>query len=165
MSNREILIKELGLLPHPEGGFYAETYRDAGTIPKAVLPDRFAGDRNYSTAILFLLSKGEHSRLHRIASDEVWHFYAGDPLVVLEISPSGQLKETRLGQNVLAGDRLQHVVPAGAWFGAYPAAGSEYCLVGATVAPGFDFADFELAEAERLEAEFPEHKDVIRRLC
>ncbi|MCB0417177.1 MAG: cupin domain-containing protein [Bdellovibrionales bacterium] len=165
MSNREILIKHLNLKPHPEGGFYAETYRDKGTISKTALPDRFGGDRNYSTAILFLLSKGEFSRLHRIASDEVWHFYGGDPLVVFEISPSGELKETLLGQDVLSGQKLQHVVPAGAWFGAYPAAGSAYCLVGATVAPGFDFADFELAEAEKLGAEFPQHKAAIERLC
>ncbi|MEZ4749614.1 MAG: cupin domain-containing protein [Bdellovibrionota bacterium] len=165
MSNRENLIKHLNLQPHPEGGFYAETYRDKGTIEEAALPDRFNGDRNYSTAILFLLSKGEHSRLHRIASDEVWHFYAGDPLIVFEISPAGELKETLLGQDILGGQKLQYVVPAGAWFGAYPAPGSEYCLVGATVAPGFDFADFELAEAEKLSAEFPAHKEAIRRLC
>jgi predicted cupin superfamily sugar epimerase len=156
--NAADLVRELGLQPHPEGGYFRETYRAAETI--SALPRRFAGARSISTAIYFLLEAGQCSHLHRIRSDEVWHFYAGDPLLVVEIDPAGALKTTRLGQ----GGTFQHMVPAGAWFGATLADGGQFALVGCTVAPGFDFADFELADRAALLAEYPAHQDWIRRL-
>jgi predicted cupin superfamily sugar epimerase len=153
------LVRELDLKPHPEGGWFRETYRAAETITAAALPRRFGGERSISTAIYFLLEAGQCSHLHRIQADEVWHFYAGDPLLVVEIGPAGNLKTTRLGPPT-----YQHVVPAGAWFGATLADGGRLSLVGCTVAPGFDFADFELADRARMLAEYPAHQDWIRRL-
>jgi len=154
------LVQQLGLQPHPEGGWFRETYRAGETL--TTLPRRFNGTRSISTAIYFLLEAGQCSRLHRIQSDEVWHFYAGDPLIVVEIDPGGDLRTTRLGGD--QGAVYQHVVPAGAWFGAIPAEGGRFALVGCTVAPGFDFADFELADRAALLAEYPAHQDWIRRL-
>ena len=154
------LIERLQLTPHPEGGYFRETYRASESIGASALPRRFSGERSISTAIYFLLEAGQCSHLHRIRSDEVWHFYAGDPLDVVEIDGAGGLRTTRLG----AGRVYQHVVPAGVWFGAAPAEGGRFALVGCTVAPGFDFADFELAERAALLREYPRHQDWIRRL-
>jgi predicted cupin superfamily sugar epimerase len=154
------LIERLQLTPHPEGGYFRETYRATESVGAAALPRRFNGERSISTAIYFLLEAGQCSHLHRIRSDEVWHFYAGDPLDVVEIDVAGSLKTTRLGGDLL----YQHTVPAGVWFGATPAPGGRFALVGCTVAPGFDFADFELADRAALLREYPRHQDWIRRL-
>lgn len=158
------LVKQFELQSHPEGGFYRETYRASETIPRAALPDRFKGDRSHSTAIYFLIPKGKFSSLHRIQADEGWHFYLGGPLTVVQISPKGKVEKIVLGQDVLNGQKVQHVVPAGYWFGAYPNPGSEYSLVGCTVAPGFDFADFELGTRADLLKQFPQAKNVIEQL-
>jgi predicted cupin superfamily sugar epimerase len=144
------LIERLALEPHPEGGFYRQTYKAPGTS---------ANGRAHSTAIYFLLPAGHASRLHRIKSDEVWHFYDGDPLCIVELTPDGALQTTRLHREM-----PQHVVPAGRWFGALPEPGSEFALVGCTVAPGFDFADFELARRGDLVARYPQHRAVIETL-
>lgn len=164
------LVERLNLLPHPEGGYFRETYRAAENIAGNALPSRFGGDRSASTAIYFLLETGQRSRLHRIQSDEVWHFYGGDPLMVVEIDRAGELKTTRLGGDLADGAVFQHVVPAGVWFGAAPADDGRtgtagYALVGCTVAPGFDFADFELADRTVLLAEYPAHRAWIERLA
>lgn len=110
------------------------------------------------------MPRGERSKLHRLQSDEVWHFYLGGPLVVVEIDPKGRVTETRLGHGLERGDVLQHVVPAGHWFGAYPAAGSSYSFVGCTVAPGFEFEEFEMADRDELVQEFPHADGLIRLL-
>jgi predicted cupin superfamily sugar epimerase len=158
-------VEKHQMLPHPEGGYFTETYRATEQIPHAVLPERFKGSRAFSTAIYFLLEGHHFSALHRIQADEVWHFYAGDPLEVFVIHPeSGALEIIRLGPDPDAGEVFQAVVPAGAWFGSRPVAGAAYSLVGCTVAPGFDFADFELAERVALLAEFPQHRAVIEGL-
>ena len=162
--NARDLVERLGLQPHPEGGWFAETYRATESVAAAALPARFGGERSLSTAIYFLLEAGQCSRLHRIRSDEVWHFYAGDPLLVVEIDPAGALRTTRLGSDPGGGCVFQHVVPAGAWFGAALAEGGRFALVGCTVAPGFDFADFVLADRSALLASYPAHGDWIRRL-
>jgi predicted cupin superfamily sugar epimerase len=117
-----------------------------------------------STAIYFLLESHHISALHRIQSDEVWHFYDGGPLDVFVIEPNGELRIIRLGRDMAAGEVFQAVVPAGCWFGSKPAPGSAFSLVGCTVAPGFDFTDFELADQSTLIAQFPEHEAVIRQL-
>jgi predicted cupin superfamily sugar epimerase len=157
-------IASLGLAPHPEGGFYRETYRARETVDAAHLPDRFGGARAHSTAIHFLLPAGQISALHRIKSDEIWHFYAGAALTLTLVHPDGRLDERRLGPDPDRGERFQVVVPAGAWYGAAVDAGGAYALVGGTVAPGFDFADFELAERAALLARFPQHRSAILRL-
>lgn len=158
------LIKIYDLQPHPEGGFFRETYRDDSVIPKQGLPEKFNGPRHFSTAIYFLLPAGAKSSLHRILSDEVWHFYLGDPLTVVEIDSTGKVIKTILGRDVLRGQKVQHVVMAGHWFGAYPNDGGTFSFVGCTVAPGFDFADFEMAKREDLLKVFPHAREVIERL-
>jgi len=150
-----LIIEQYGLQPHPEGGFFAETYRSSGLIPESALPAEFAGGRNFSTAIVFLLRGNDFSALHRLRQDEVWHFYLGGPLRLVMISPDGRFIETILGRNGTAGEVVQAVIPAGWWFGARPAAGAVFSFVGCTVAPGFDFADFELAKRPDLLAQFP----------
>ncbi|OGQ45176.1 MAG: cupin [Deltaproteobacteria bacterium RIFCSPLOWO2_02_FULL_46_8] len=167
MTNN-VTVKELvtifDLKPHPEGGFFKETFRDSEFIPQKALPSRFKSDRNFSTAIYFLLPEGTKSRLHRIASDEVWHFYLGDSLTIVQISPKGEVEKIVLGQDVKTGQKVQHVVPEGYWFGAYPNSGSRYSFVGCTVAPGFDFADFEMGKRSDLLKQFPKAKEVIELL-
>ncbi len=165
MINAEALIRRFKLQAHPEGGFFCQTYRSEETIKKEGLPARFTGDRHISTAIYFLLDKGNFSAFHRIKSDECWHFYAGRPLLIYEIGPEAELKVTRLGSDIENGALYQHVVPAGVWFASEPAPGSDFSFVGCTVAPGFDFADFELAKAKELTAVYPAHENMIRRLC
>ena len=158
------LVRHFAMIPHPEGGFYRETYRSPGSIPSGALSG-FSGSRSFSTAILFLLREGELSHLHRIRQDEVWHFYLGGPLRLAMLSPDGDAREVLLGQDVLHGQELQRTVPAGWWFGATPAQGTLFSLVGCTVAPGFDFADFELGERGALEKRFPGAVPLIRAFC
>ncbi|UHG91633.1 cupin domain-containing protein [Spirosoma oryzicola] len=157
-------VQKLQMEPHPEGGYFAETYRSAETIPHSALPDRFGGNRAFGTAIYFLLESHHVSALHRIQADEIWHFYAGGPLDVFVIDPTGELTVIRLGNKLEQGDVFQAVVPAGCWFGSKPAEGSAFSLVGCTVAPGFDFADFEMADRATLLEEYPQHRAVIEQL-
>ncbi len=141
----EALIEQLRLAPHPEGGFFRETFRDSDQITNSSLPSRFIkGDRSFSTAIYYLLRSGDVSRLHRLKSSEVWHFYLGAPLTIVEWSEDNTLRETVLGSDLIAGQTVQHVVSHGVWFGARIVDSSDsFSLVGCTVAPGFDFQDFE----------------------
>ncbi len=153
------LVEAYGLAPHPEGGFFKETYRSAEKMTT-----RGGASRPVSTGILFLLPEGQKSRLHRIKSDELWHFHLGGALRLTQISPEGKVSEFILGPDVAKGHLLQHVVPARYWFGAEPEAGSPFCLVGCTVAPGFDFADFDLGARATLLARFPDARDTVLRL-
>jgi uncharacterized protein len=157
-------VEKYQMQPHPEGGYFVETYRSDETIAKAALPARFSGDRCLSTGIYFLLENHHFSALHRIQSDEMWHFYAGGPLNVYVIHLNGNLEIIKLGNNPDNGEVFQAVVPAGVWFGSKPASESVYSLVGCTVAPGFDFADFEMAERGGLLTTYPQHEDIIRLL-
>jgi predicted cupin superfamily sugar epimerase len=165
MLSTDAIIRHLRLEPHPEGGYYRETYRSGGLIPHAALPPEFSGDRAYATAICFLLEAGGFSAFHRIRSDECWHFYQGVALNIYVLEPTGGLTVIRLGADLPNGDVFQAVVPAGRWFASRPAEPQGYALVGCTVAPGFEFADFEMASAEGLIAEFPQHASLIRQLC
>lgn len=155
-------IDKYAMQAHPEGGYFAETYRSTEYIPHSGLPKRFTGARAFGTAIYFLLESHQISALHRIEADELWHFYTGGPLEVMVIYPAtGALEVIRLGSNPEDGEVFQAMVPAGAWFGSRPAEGSAYSLVGCTVAPGFDFAGFELAERQALMTDFPQHRELI----
>ncbi|MFB0908376.1 MAG: cupin domain-containing protein [Spirosomataceae bacterium] len=154
-------VEKYDMQPHPEGGYFTETYRSAETIATNALPKRFGGERNFGTAIYFLLESHHFSALHRILSDEVWHFYAGDALEIFCINPDGDLQIIRLGNNPEKGEVFQAVVKAGTWFGSRPAEGSAYSLVGCTVAPGFDFADFEMPTREEFLNKFPQHSELI----
>lgn len=158
-------IEKLGLEAHPEGGYYREMYRSQTVIKKDELPDRFSGDRSFATSIYFLLEGSDFSSLHRIKSDELWHFYAGTALDVYVIHPDdGRLEVLKLGPRFDHGETFKAVVPHGAWFGAKVSDPDSFALVGCTVSPGFDFEDFELAEREKLLAEFPQHEELIKML-
>jgi len=163
-SPADAWITRLNLQPHPEGGYYAETYRSPETIAAAHLPARYAGSRSFSTAIYFLVKGGEFSSLHRIQSDEMWHFYAGSRLTVYAINLEGGLDTIHLGGDAAAGETFQAVVKAGCWFGSRVPDAGDYALVGCTVAPGFDFADFELADRQTLTMQFPQHAAIIKAL-
>jgi predicted cupin superfamily sugar epimerase len=139
-NQAEEYINQLHLQAHPEGGYFREIYRS----PQEILFPGFEGNRNLSTSIYFLLKAGQRSALHRIKSDEIWYFHDGGPLDIIEIDENGKEITTRLGKNINDGEVLQHVVKANRWFGATLPEGSDFCLVGCQVSPGFDFKDFEL---------------------
>jgi predicted cupin superfamily sugar epimerase len=165
----EISVKSLlqyyNLLPHPEGGYFKESYCSTEMVDALSLPERFPGNRFFSTAIYFLLEKGDYSAFHKIKSDECWHFYAGDTLNVYVIQLNGRLDKIQLGPNISKGETFQYVVPANCWFASEPSENTDFSFVGCTVAPGFDFADFELAKAEELIDLFPQYSSLIKRLC
>jgi len=152
-------IQTLCLETHPEGGWFRETYRASENLAEAALPRRFAGSRVASTAIYFLLESHQVSHFHRIQSDELWHFYAGSPLTIHVLQGSGMLHLPLNAQ----GD-FQQLVPAQSWFGASVNQPDSYSLVGCTVAPGFDFADFEMARREDLLQQFPTQREWILKL-
>jgi predicted cupin superfamily sugar epimerase len=157
-------IQALRLRPHPEGGHFRETYRSRETIARQHLPPRFGGERAFSTAIYFLLQGEEFSALHRIKQDEVWHFHLGCALLISVIDHAGRLDTIRLGPDIQAGEQLQAVVDAGFLFGARPSDPQSFALVGCTVAPGFDFADFEIPGRKELLRIYPQHSAIIEAL-
>lgn len=156
----EAIVRRLDLEPHPEGGYYRETFRSLLTLGGLPHP---GGTRSASTAIYYLLPAGDFSALHRVASDEVWHFYGGDPLELHTIDTSGFHAVHRLGADLAAGELPQLVVRAGVWQAAVPV-GERYALCGCTVAPGFDFLDFELPQRDDMMRAFPLLSSVIERL-
>lgn len=165
MLTVEQLVNQFQLLPHPEGGYFKETYRSVETIAQHALPIRFNAKKYFSTAIYFLLEQGNFSAFHKIKSDECWHFYAGGTLLVHVIDAKGNLSTTKLGNDILHGETFQFVVPANCWFASEPAEKTAFSFVGCTVAPGFDFEDFELANAKELITIFPQHHEIIKRMC
>jgi len=155
------LVQQLGLVPHPERGYYLETYR----AKTAVHSQKHGGTRSASTAIYFLVTADQPATfLHRLVSDEVFHRYDGGPLEILRLYPDGTWDVAVLGMNLTAGERPQIVVPAGAWFGTQLRDGASHCLMGCTVAPGFEFGDFDLAEGPELAQKYPEAADRIRNM-
>src|SRR5690606_4278981 len=155
------LIDTLGLVPHPERGFFVETHRASERVRSAT----HAGERSASTAIYFLISADEPiTSLHRLASDEVFHLYEGGPLEVLRLLPDGSADVARLGLDLARGERPQLVLSRGTWFGTELVAGATHCLIGCTVAPGFEFADFELADAAELARRYPSMRSRIARM-
>jgi predicted cupin superfamily sugar epimerase len=157
-------IQALKMQAHPEGGFYKETYRSDHLMHVTKTGDGTVVQRSVSTGIYFLMEQGNFSAFHKISSDEMWHFYAGQALEILELKSWGELLCTRLGPDILRGDVHQYVVQANTWFASRVADGSAFSLVGCTVAPGFDFADFCLASREVLLADFPQHGRIIAEL-
>jgi uncharacterized protein len=146
------LIDRLGLLPHPERGYYAETYRAQSKVES----EAHGGLRTAGTAIYFLVTADQPATcLHRLKSDEVFHLYESGPLDIVCLFADGSWRVSRLGLDLQAGERPQVVVPAGSWFGTELAPGAAYALVGCTVAPGFEFADFELADGPELAELYP----------
>ncbi len=165
MLTAEKLIRIYNMKPHPqEGGFYTETYRSAHKITKDALPEHYIGDKHHCTAIYFMHTPETKSFLHRLPTDEIYHFYLGDPVQLIQLNPDGSAKIVFLGPDIEAGQFVQVVVPAGVWHGSYLVDGGEFALMGTTMAPGFDFDDFELGESASLIEEFPAHKDTIEML-
>ncbi|KAL0315926.1 UNVERIFIED_CONTAM: hypothetical protein Sradi_5470800 [Sesamum radiatum] len=179
------IVAKLNLKPHPEGGFYCETFRDNSILlSKSHLPPQYKVDRPVSTSIYFLLPSGCVSHLHRIPCAETWHFYLGEPLTVIELNENdGSIKLTCLGSDLLAENQVvQHVVPPNVWFGAFPTKDIEvssdliavkrasrdpeehFSLVGCTCAPAFQFDDFELAKRSKLISCFPKYESLISML-
>jgi uncharacterized protein len=163
-KNANYWIKKLNLEPHPEGGFYRQTYKADLVVPRAALPPNFTGPRAVSTAIYFLLEGKSFSAFHRLRSDELWHFYAGAPLLVHVIGESGEYSKILLGSDPDAEEQLQAAVKAGCWFSSHLRDRKSFALVGCTVAPGFEFADFELAKREQLTRRYPQHRLLIEQL-
>lgn len=158
-----VLIQQLELSLHPEGGYFKEVYRSAEVISHVALPERFKGDRPFSTSIYFLLPGNTFSAFHRIQSDEIWHFYEGCSVEIFVISPEGELEIHKLG-NRGATPMYQVMIPKGHWFAAKATEADDFSLCGCTVAPGFDFEDFEMAECKQMLNDFPQHNDLIRKL-
>jgi uncharacterized protein len=147
-----------------EGGFFIETYRSAESIDARRFDRGQDGTRSLSTAIYYLLTPGSFSVLHKVPGDEIFHFYAGDPVEMLELHPDGSSRSVILGPGISDGMKFQHVVPGGVWQGSKLVAGGEYALLGTTMAPGFDYADFVKGNADELIAEYPAQAARIREL-
>lgn len=165
MPTADALIRRLGLAPHPrEGGHFRETYRADDVWPAPALPARYQGERRAGTAIYYLLTAGTFSALHRLQSDEVFHFYLGSPVRMLQLLPDGTGRTVVLGPDVLGGQAVQAVVPRGVWQGSLLEPGGDFALLGCTVAPGFEYADYEHGQRAALAAQYPAFAELIGRL-
>jgi len=159
--NPEMIIEQLGLQKHPEGGWFSEIYRSNEIIQKASLPARYSDDHCFSTSIYFLLKSGEISMFHRLKSDEIWHFYSGDPLRLILLYPDGSSKDVIMGNEPLKGQHVQFVIPAGVWQAGHMIDGGRYSLYGCTMSPGFTADMFEGGTREHLMSLYPERADDI----
>jgi predicted cupin superfamily sugar epimerase len=157
-------ISKLNLSPHPEGGYFKEIYRSDENINAKHLPKRYKADRVFSTSIYFLLEKNQVSSLHKIKSDEIWHFYIGSGVKIYVIEKNGKIKEILLGNKLENGELPLVVINKNSWFGAELLDKSSFCLVGCTVSPGFEYNDFELGDREKLLNLFPQHEKIIKKL-
>jgi uncharacterized protein len=164
--NASFWIEQLNLSKHIEGGSFSEVYKSELKLSASQLPEHFSSTtgRHLCTHIYFLLEKEQFSALHRIQSDELWHFYAGDSLIIYEIETSGNLVTHVLGTDPEKNQQLFTYVKAGSWFGAALPADSGFALVGCTVSPGFDYDDFEMADRETLAHQYPRHCALIKSL-
>lgn len=163
MKTADFWIDALNLQPHPEGGFFRESYRSAGMITASGLPS-YIGSRHFATSIYYLLNGHEFSSFHKLKSDEVWHFYDGCSLELYIIASDGAIITKMLGKDVEGGESFQQVIPANHWFAAKPIDSRGYSLAGCTMSPGFDINDFEIGLFEVLAKQFPQHMEIIRLL-
>lgn len=162
MNKADIYIKKLKLIPHPEGGYFKEIYRSGETL-KHGLPGRYKGNRSFSTSIYFLLKGKQKSLLHKLKSDEIWHFYDGSSLKLYIIDAKSKLSSKLLGRNIDVKESMQLVIKRGYWFCAEVSDENSFALFGCTVAPGFDFSDFELGERKKLLRLYPQHKELVEK--
>lgn len=153
---------ELKLQPHPEGGYFKEVYRSDEELASESLPARYNEAKRFSTSIYYLITADTFSAMHRLKSDETLHYYSGDTALVFMIHPDGRAEEILMGNNILHAERPQIVVPRQVWFGIKVVETGEYTLTGTTVAPGFEFSDFEMGKRESLIRQYPEHAEKIR---
>lgn len=162
MISVDDLIQRLKLEPHPkEGGYFRETYRSAASSSQA----GYHGPRNHGTAIYYLLKPGTFSALHRLRGDEIFHFYLGDPVRMLQLFSDGTSRTIILGPHLDQEQHVQVVVPGGVWQGTLLEPGSNFALLGCTVAPGFDYADYEHGDRETLLRAYPDQRDLIEKLA
>lgn len=161
----EEIIKLLNLKPHPsEGGYFTETYRSEETLGPEALPARYGGARAFGTAIYYLLTPTTFSAMHRLRTDEMFHFYLGDPVEMLQLWPDGSGKTVVLGSDIRNGMLPQAVVPLGVWQGSRLRPGGKFALMGTTVSPGFDFADYEAGYRKELAGGYPVFRETITAL-
>jgi predicted cupin superfamily sugar epimerase len=163
MQDAAYWIKMLDLKPHPEGGYFKETYRSNEIISEKFLPPRFDGDRAFATCIYYLLNQTDFSAFHAINQDEVWHFYAGSSLTIHIIDQNGTYSHAKLGRDIENGESFQKVVTANSLFAAAVDDIKSYSLVGCTVAPGFDFKDIKMPARSKLVERYPQHKEIIEK--
>ncbi|PKL83646.1 MAG: hypothetical protein CVV24_03780 [Ignavibacteriae bacterium HGW-Ignavibacteriae-3] len=156
------IINRLELISHPEGGYFKEVYRSDGIIQKNSLPDNMNGERNFSTSIYYMLVGNQVSLFHSLKSDEIWHHYKGSAILLHLFNDAGY-SLVKIGAKIELNETLQFAVPAGSWFAAEVEDKVSYSLLGCTVAPGFDFSDFELAKRNDLIKKFPDYKSIIER--
>lgn len=158
-----IEIFDMKILPE-EGGYYSETHRPDHLIPRSSLPNEYDSERSLSTAIYYMLTPDTKSLLHRLPTDEVYHFYLGDPVLMLNLYPDGSSSKIVLGHDIAQGQSVQLVVPKGVWQGSYLLQGGEFALMGTTMAPGFDFADNEMGSRDSIIKQYPSEEDLILKL-
>ena len=163
-NDADYWIEKLYLSPHPEGGYFNETFVASDIINTDNLPRDYEGPRKAYTSIYFLLRSGQISRLHRLKSDELWNYHSGSPVTIYIIDPDGNYREKKLGPDPENFESFQVIVEAGCWFGATVDERDSYSLVGCFVSPGFEFIDFELAERVELIKKYPEHSSIIQKL-
>lgn len=157
-------IEKLGLARHPEGGYFAPAIRSGEKVARKCLPDRFSGERAFVSSGYYLLEKGDFSAFHRLKSMEIWHFFAGSPLTISILEKDGRLRQKKLGANAEKGESFQAAIEPGRWFGACVDGPEGFSLVGCTVAPGFEYEDFELAVREELLERYPAQRAIIGKL-
>ncbi len=162
MLTADKIIVLLNLKPHPEeGGYFVETYRSSETLPEEALISRYKGVRSFGTAIYYLLTPETFSTMHRLQSDEIFHFYLGDPVEMIQLFPDGSGRVFILGTDILNGMQLQVVVSRGVWQGARLIKDGKFALLGATVSPGFEFADYESGHRDELVKSYPQYREWI----
>lgn len=162
MLTADQIITLLNLKPHPEeGGYFVETYRSPETLSEKALPSRYKGVRLFGTAIYYLLTPETFSAMHRLQSDEIFHFYIGDPVEMLQLWPDGSSRVLILGSDMLNGMQPQVVVPRGVWQGARLLKDGKFALLGTTVSPGFEFVDYEPGKWDDLVKSYPQYQDLI----
>lgn len=163
MKKSKQWISSLNLIPHPEGGYFNEVYRSDEIIDNMSLDNRYLGSRSVSTSIYFLLDGDQFSAFHKIKSDELWHFYDGSSIKLYIMSEDGSLETKKLGITLEENEVPQIVIPKNHWFAAEPIDKSKFSLIGCTVAPGFDFTDFELGKRKDLINKYPKLKEIIKK--
>lgn len=160
-DNAQYWIDKLGLIKHPEGGYYKEIYRSSEIISNQELSVKYDGLRNLASSIYFLLTSNDVSHFHRLRSDEIWYHHAGSALTIYMIAQDGKLTESKLGTNGTQGEIPQVIIPRGSIFGALVNQNNSFALIGCMVSPGFDFQDFELLSGAELRQKYPQHEKTI----
>jgi len=164
MQTAKEIIEHFNMQPLPfEGGYYVETYRASESIAKSAMAERYTGPRDHSTCILYLLTSEMRSKMHRVKSDEIFHFYTGSAVTMLLLGRDKKSETITIGNDIFEKQSPQVVVPKGVWQGCFIEQG-DFALMGTTVSPGFEFDDFEIGSRAELLEQYPDSKDLIVKL-